>query len=259
MRLKVLFAPAAIALAIVLLIWFVWPAFEDLNNVNQDLKSKQESLNNLMSIKDNVQALKKNLDQNLDKENFVLSYLPVQRDEENIVNSINFLAASDQLNLTNVNIEKEQIATGSTVDASQTTPDDTGNASGTADKNIQYMQAKIDISGNYDSIVRFVNSINKMEFLDKVDSMEISAPTNNQPQQPAQQQPQQPPAQSLTGSLTVDFGYLAPISAGNNFSSPVFSRSSFDFSKVDAVTSAISEKAPALDEGAKGMTNPFFH
>jgi Tfp pilus assembly protein PilO len=260
MKLKILFPPFALALAIILIIWFLWPNYGDLRTQMSDFQSKQTALQNIKNKEVDMQNLKNSLDQNTDKESFVQSYLPSQKDEEKIINSINFLANSYQLNLQNVSIEKVQ-ETSTTPTNVQTLMNNTaGNVSGVASniKDVQYISATIGATGTYDQLTKFIGSINKMEFLNKIDSVEISAETTGTETPGQTQATQTAPSSNLNCIMKVDFGYLTPISVGSDFSAPIFSQTKFDFSKVDQVIQSISEKAPALDQGSQGEGNPFF-
>jgi hypothetical protein len=256
MRLKILFPPFALVIAVILIIWFVWPEFGDLRTIIQEFQAKQETLKEVRAKEANVKSLISTLGQNSDQENFVLNYLSSKRNEEKIINALNFLATSYQLNLVNVNVEKIK-STAEVPTSVQTLLDDTaGNVSEVASnvREIQYVATKINVSGTYDQITKFINAVSKMEFLNKIDSIKISV----QPAQAATPEQPQSLAQGLSCEMTVEFGYLSPISSGTDFSTPVFSQSGFNFEKVNGLVQSLSEKAPVLDEGMKGLANPFF-
>lgn len=255
MRLKILFVPFILVLAVILAIWFIWPAFGDLKMQMKDLQAKQESLNNVVAKKNNMQILKNALNQNPDKESFVLSYLPSQKNEEKIINSINFLATSYQLGLINVNISKPKTTTTPNVTVQSLLNNTADAPTGTVlnPKEVQNMVANMSVSGSYEQITKFVDSVNKIEFFNKIDSIEIST------QSAAAANPQQKTdSKTLNCDLTVEFGYLMPLSAGTDYAAPIFSQVSFDFNKVNGIIQSISEKAPVLDDGTKGESNPFF-
>jgi Tfp pilus assembly protein PilO len=251
MKLKILFAPFALVLSVILAIWFIWPAYGLLKSQMKDLGEKKETLQSIIDKKKNVQVLVRSLEQNTEREKFIASYLPSKSNEEKIINSVNFLADSHQLNLMSVNIEKPKntavVSNVTTQNLLNNTVDQVV-ATGSGRKEIQYLGTSVSVAGSYEQIVKFVNIMNKSEFLGNVESFEISSQSGEN---------QQPSSQSLNCNLKVNFGYLAPVSIGNDLSAPILSQSKFDFGKLDQVIQSITEKASVLEDGTKGRPNPF--
>lgn len=250
MKLKILFAPFVIVLSVMLLIWFVWPAFQNLGKDREDLKVKQDALETIKAKKENILKMKSTLEQNSDKENFVLSYLPNRKKEEKAINSINFLAASSQVSLININIETPKEKVQEEVIQTPETSFAAATSGGTGDaqtaplkKQIKYFTARINISGGYENIVQFTNRLNKMEFLNKIEQIKIERKDVEE-------------GQVIAAEILADFGYLSPITVGSDFSSPIFTQT-INLDLVDGIIKSMMEKAPILEEGVKGRSNPF--
>lgn len=245
MKLKILLAPFMIVMSVIILIWFAWPAFQELGKNQQELNTQKSELENILLKKNNIQKMKNSLDQNQEKENFISSYLPIKKNEEKIVNSVNFLAASSQVTLINVNFEKSKAVEEKTaeIDASLSISD-TNQPGVSAKKKIKYYNCIINISGGYENIVSFINKLNKMEFLNKMIDIQVKSDVKDD-------------IQTISSEIVAEFGFLSPVSLGNDFSDPIFSVQNLNFESVDKIQKSMVEKAPNLEEGAKGRSNPF--
>ena len=121
------------------------------------------------------------------------NYLPSTRVEERILSGVNFLASDAGVSLANISLKDAQPATAAGVDVTtsiNTTPSNvaavnslsstSGAIAGTAvqqapPESLQYTEATISVSGNYDKIRLFVDELQRMPILNVVKSLNISS------------------------------------------------------------------------------------
>jgi Tfp pilus assembly protein PilO len=265
MRIKLLIFPAVLAASIVIIIAYIWPEFGTLRQSFKSLDQSNGVLSSIMQKNANIKSLTNGLDQNTDKESFVKSYLPTEKNEEKIINGINYLAANAGVSLVNIAMEKEQVQTpvapaqtqeptGSKDVLFSGAKDANGNSTGaTQSREVKTVKIKTDVIGNYENIKSFLEQVYAMEMFSSLDSIIISkeAKTGNGGQ--ANTDPSM-----LNSTLEINFGYLPELRIYNkNYSDPIFSQTSLDLTTYGRLTSLVSKKIPAIEVSTEGRTNPF--
>jgi hypothetical protein len=254
MRLKFIFTPLIFVIAIIVSIWYIWPAISDIQLKQKEIGISKENLNSSLEKKKNSETLRGILDKNKDKEDFVGSFLPLSKSEERITDGISYLATDSGLNLINLSaVEGKESAPVAPVDNSLTAPvaTDAALAPQNPAPQIKFMEVKATFSGNYESIKIFLGQLYKMEMLNEIDSLSIS-------KAPAQSANGESVASDiLIAEIGARFGYMNPVQGNGNSSFPIFSKNNFDFTPYSKIIDLITRKIPALDEGQKGKANPF--
>lgn len=258
MRLKILLTPIAFFIAIVVSIWYIWPTAMDIKSKIGEIKISQENLNSTLTKKSNVGILTSSLDKNKEKEEFISNFLPSTKNEEKIVNGINYLANDSGINLISVSITNEKVATsasGQSTDTNLTASDQTGIDSFSV-PTVKFAVANVNISGKYENIKIFLSQIHKMEVVNKVSLLTISKDNNTNANADVNIE-NATGGDILIANVEIKFGYMPYINqAGSNLSA-VFSKSDFNFSSYSKINELIAQKIPVLDAGQKGKTNPF--
>lgn len=244
MRLKIFLTPLAFLVAVVVSIWYIWPAAMNIQLKMDEVKISQENLNTTLEKKNNVAILADSLDKNKDKEEFILKFIPSSKDEEKIVNGLNYLASDSGVSLFNVSMKDDKVSE-KPVASDLTTPEQSRDASSTMPA-IKFALVNIAISGKYENIKIFLSQLHKMEIINKINSLSILKATGDDTG-----------GDILTANLEIKFGYMPYINqAGNNLSA-VFSKSNFNFDSYSKINELVSQKIPVLDAGQKGKANPF--
>lgn len=273
MRVKILVFPLVLGSVIAIFIAYVWPQWESLNRARLNLKESEETLRIIQEKKNNIENLKNSLNQNASKEDLVLSYLPVTRGEEEVINGINYLATSAAVSLVSLSLEKTQeelapdamvpLAGGPGESASSGSPifnqssSDAALASQSVEPRFQKIKAKIGVTGTYENIKAFLEQLYKMEMFNDVSSLSISTAKQESAQEESAQARSPAVSGILSASLEVDFGYMSQYQVSRNYISPIFSTAAFDFGACDKLSGLISKKIPALEVGGQGRANPF--
>lgn len=258
MRLKIFFAPLVFLIAGVIAIWYVWPTILEIQTRSLELSASKDKLNSTLERKDNLETLKGILDRNKEKEDFILSYLPSARNEEKIVDGLNYLATDSGLSLINIAVEEERLPLiqdelGNTYDPNNTASLPEGTVIPVVAPQTRFLIVKANTSGKYENVKMFLNQVYRMEMLNKVNSLEVKkvaiggAPVEGE----------QAASDTLTATVEIKFGYLPSIHEEGESLSPVFSSKEINFSQYQRLKDFVTEKIPDLDEGQKGKSNPF--
>ena len=263
MRVKILIFPLVLAGAVAILIAFVWPEWKKVQTLNKEAKASQALLVEVQEKKKNIEKLKAELSRIQDKESFVLSYLPVERSDEEIINGLNYLAANSGVSLAGISVEKP--AAAKTVDENTqaaSSKDVIFSKSGDAsimevsgavlNPEIRYAKIKINVSGSYENIKNFLDQVYKMEMFNKIISFEVSS----SPRQSSGQDQSADPS-ALSVAIEADFGRMPNVIVGKDYSAPIFGRTSFDMAGYEKLESLVARKIPDISVGDKGRSNPF--
>lgn len=259
MKIKILVFPVVLAISVTVFIAYTWPELGAVRETKSNLGESEKVWKNTLEKKNNLENLKNSLNQNQDKESFVLSYLPPDKSEERIINGISYLAANSGTSLTNLSLEEEKNVVSKGEEApmdskgalfSGSSTGDTSSPENQAAKpQIRFAKFKISIIGNYDNIRTFLEDLHRMEMFNSVDSVLIGKQEENKDQS-------QNPGVLYT-TIEASFGYLPKTKISRDYSDPVFARSSFDFASYDKLKSLVSKKIPALEVKEQGRANPF--
>ena len=257
MRLKIFFTPLIFIVVIVVAIVFIWPAAKDILAKRQALVKSNNELNLIIEKKNNVEVLKGMLDKNKDKEDFILNYLSYSRNDDKIVDGINYIATDSGVNLINLSVEevKDVAIAGQGSEGLSAVSESTGTGSSAEDvlvlkPTVKYFSVKTDISGKYQNIKMFIEQMNKMGILNKINSLNISKASSSDGQVDANND-------VLLANVEFRFGYMPQIHEQYGSSSEVFSKNNLDFSSYSKIVNLITKIIPALDDGQKGKSNPF--
>jgi hypothetical protein len=264
MRIKIIFFPAAVAVSIAIFIMYVWPEFGNFQKARGELRESEKNLSETQEKKKNITELIAELDQNQSKENYVKSFLPLKRGEEEILNGLNFLATSAGVVIYDISLEKSpagaspQNKSGEDAYSSKDVIFSSGSESGgTAAREIKpqltAQKMKIGISGNYENMKNFLDQLYRIEMFNVSESWILSRADlkNKEPETPPL------PADLLSLNVDINFAQLGQFKVGNNYAAPIFSQKSFNFSSYEKLESLTSQKIPALEAVGVERVNPF--
>lgn len=259
MRLKIIFFPAVLIVSISLFIGYIWPEYQNVEKVKkEELKSNQKLLEGILIKKKNAKKLVSDLDQNKDKEDFVLRYLPADKKEEDIINGVNYLSTNSGLSLIAVSFEEVKENNSVSENATGTGSAATAAATGYPEsRNAKFIKAKINATGKYENIRSFLGSLYRMKMLNDISLLSISkSDQNNMVPSPEGETPAE---DLLVVEISADFGYLPNSHDDNELKlASIFSKGSFDFSSFETTERLVSgSSVPNIDMSAVGRSNPF--
>ncbi|HAV11149.1 MAG TPA: hypothetical protein DCX32_01220 [Candidatus Moranbacteria bacterium] len=254
MKLKILFFPLILIASISVFIAYIWPEITDVRALAAENKKAMENLDLIRSKKDTVKSLDQELGRNRDKEELVKQYLAENKNEENIIDAVNFLATGASVSLVNISIEgggsitdgsNEELALSRKIinqpksSAQSETPIEL--------KNVPF---NITIAGKYENIKGFIEGLNKIALMSDVRRISVSSQKS--------EKEDSAPSDTLSAEIASEFYYLKSVKAQNSYNLKVLNSNTFDFSQVDRIKQFVSQGASKLEVGEKGKTNPFF-
>ena len=266
MRLKFLFFPVMIIISLSLFIGYVWPEITDLRMANDQKIVNQQALQDINNKKAAVDKVGSQITDDAAGTSFVNNYLPNTKVEERILSGINFLASDSSVGLINVSLKDAVNASNAPstqlqgfglvspasvdVNAVQTTATSQSATQAAADS-LQFTEATLSISGNYDDIRLFIDQLQRMTILNSIRSVTISSSSSDDDSN-AKVDPS-----ILSAVVIVDFGYLDPVKIDArkvaNF------KPDMDSDTMKVLQQYVSQKAPDANSGgdSNGKTNPF--
>jgi Tfp pilus assembly protein PilO len=263
MNVKLLLFPLSITIAIAVLIFYAKPEL-DIALSNRAAMAEKAAFAQTIDAKiQNVQTLDASLNTNKESVDTVMHYFPNTRDDERIVDGVNFSAAQSGLALTSVKLEK---VADPTIAATPVAKDALGAGptifTGNADINTlnqkpfvpavpKSVSAVITASGSYENIRDTVGRISHMDRFQNFTVVSINRSITPQSAN------SKVPAGALDAVLTANFTYLPKAKAQGNFNNPALNQQKYDFSIVAKLKQYISAPIPSIEVGAAGVSNPF--
>ena len=237
-----------------LMLGFVYPRFIEYSTAKQENMTKSRDLDDVSKNINAVKSLADDLAKNSKNAEIVKSYFPQTPREENILNTINYLASSAGVLLSNVTLEKDVSAKSLVVGAAEGKVAENATSGSTKTPlDIKFITVGISVVGEYDKIQMFADSLQRShmygtisEYLIKKDDQPAAADAQNKSQNDTM----------LLGKITFKAGYSAPLKSGK-YTDVDFSAPSVDFSALNAIESASSPAAPAMGIVSTGRRNPF--
>ena len=259
MRLKILLTPMAFFIAVVVAIWFVWPAIMDVQTNMDDIKASESKLQSSENKKANSEALANSLNSNKEKEDFVLSYLPPSRSEDKIVNGINYMATSSGLNLMSIDVSddkdavaqqapSESIALDTTNAGSPMDATSSGDVQTAQPLKAKFSDVKISFSGKYSNIKIFLEQVYAMKMLNKITSLKIETSGSTDASSGSEA--------TLLVNADIKFGYM-PLIRKEGDTSKIFTKNEFDFSAYSELQKQATSSVPGIDGMQAGKEDPF--
>ena len=275
MRLRLLFFPLMLIISVAIVLLAIVPQWEKIKTGRTELATKQKNLSDITTKQENIGKLESYIKTNSADVEFVKAYLPLVRNEERIIDGVNYLATNSGMALGNVDVEKVKSALpemqegtgldvpvmGSASVEQGVDPTQTDPAAVVPSKpRVQLTKATINASGNYDAVMVFLTNLYKMEFFNNIESVDISTNKKDETAQTEQAETAEPQgSEILSAEIVMNFGFLQAVSvpAESGYANSLFLKSAYDTSAVSELKEFISKKIPALEVSGGGKANPF--
>lgn len=258
MNVKILFFPLSVTIALAIVVFYIKPGV-DVTISDRDAIAEKETFSaSVVQKTQNVHSLETSLNSHKADEENVRHYLPDTRDDDRIVDGINFLTSQAGLALTSVKIEKKvdvapvaavEPPVGSDVIFSREANIVAVNQTPVVPIVAKTLTVSLIMSGSYESIRGAIGAISHMDRFQDFTFIDISRSADvNQPAAAVN---------TLNASLVMNFAYLPKVSVKGNFNRPILDKSTFDFSTVQTLKDYTSTPIPSMEIGAAGTNNPF--
>lgn len=250
MKLKIIFFPIALVVVIWLSIFVIKPEIFVIKDKMSLLEVKKVELENIIKKQGTIDSLVGNLNSKADREKIIIDYLPVNREEEEVINKIYQRAIDAKTKISSLSVTEGSPETGQTAATAPVSSDDDLEV---MPKN-KLIGAQAVVVGTYDQIRQFFKYVYAMEKLNSIHSLNIK-------QEMSTGEGAEAGVSKLTGKLTADmtlsFDFSPALKVNKDKDLPIFSRPDFDFTIADKVEKLLAEKVAAVKTDTTGKKNPF--
>jgi Tfp pilus assembly protein PilO len=258
MKIKILIFPFCLVLSFIVLTMYGKPEFSKIGDIREEIKNKENTLNEIKQRNERIDGLIQNLNANQDKENLVLRYLPSSKEEELIINSVfqSVVNSSTYLSDLGITYKKKPFNISSQFKNYQPSDLSVGSSSDVSsqanDTNINIINANLSLVGTYENMKTFLNQIFTMEKESNISSIKIYKYQNLDGQ--AEEEIN---ANNLNMEVFVSFDNIPSLELNKDEVHPVFSKNNFDFSVASDIEKLFNRKINALNVESVGKSNPF--
>lgn len=262
MKLKILITPFCIAISIIVLIWFIYPAYSDpasssgVSDKLEILKAQKTRITEIEQRTDNAERLASALSSNPDSAT-VFSYIPDSEKEEDIIGSLNAVASANGLLVYNLSLENDpasknaQAAQGMAATDGSSSADASDPANQAVDAKPQPRTASVNLSliGSYGSIKNVLASLYKFKRFNQLKSMTIKIMRDQDAN----------PSGNLKADLVIGFNYLEKdrTLTDSDVQNSVFLTDKFNTSVIDDLKTVRTGEIAKIESGQAGKENPF--
>lgn len=258
MKLKILMVPVLIVLSIILLIWFVVPAFSDeitktgVIQKRNALAQEEEKMGSLGAKITNVEKLSSQLATS-DKKGTIYRYIPENKNEEEIVGNLNALAKDNGASVSDLSItDAKEAYVEPVIDMSYIGADGqtvTPLLIAPVPK-AKEMEVSYSIVGKYENIKTILDKIYRLKRFNRISLLEMTALVNEGGSV----------SDNIKADAVLNFSYLKSKTGQmtpEETVDKIFSSGVFDVSIADKIEGDKSTDISTVDPGQKGKVNPF--
>jgi Tfp pilus assembly protein PilO len=256
MKVKLLFFPLSLTIALALGIWSIQPEIERSMSLREEIEAQHKKLDDINQKLKNAKTLEGELDAHSDMEQLALRYLPNVQDDERMMDSLSFLAVQSGVSLVDVKLTRNAQTAAKEVESEPTTASavvGSGSAAAApvvAPKAIlKTVDAQATLKGGYENIRDFVSRINKTDRFQDFLEVEISRDSQTGNEEVS--------SDVLTASIGVRFSYFPQSRSASEAETNLFAQAALDFKPIQTLQGFISSPVPSLEIGAAGKNNPF--
>lgn len=261
MNLKILASPLLIFAIVVSAIWFVYPAYSDLLATRDKLNEVNLNLKNVDQKIQTAEKLNTEIFSDETHQNMLMSFLPAEKNEEEIVNELNDIIFNQGMIVSGLSFEAVENSLGEApvqaLDQSGIPIVDpvTGQPvySETIPK-IKSAKAKVSAIGDYDKIKGFLRKIINLKRMNIIASIKIFKEENVS----SGAETENSSSGAIKMEATVDFKYLEKVKNTIDMDDGIFTSGQLNLSALDQVQEIRNTIIPELRIEANGKQNPFF-
>lgn len=256
MSLKILVVPFSIIMSLIVVIGYVKPDIDVLQEKKITLESKTNQSQNMTTLLSNISALSASLDTQSQSESLVNSFIPKDIDQERAMDTFNYLASQSGvfvsiMGMKNVVIKPETKSQAGSDPALAASDPNVAAAEAIASSlkpKVKAYSAEVEVKGNYDGIKDFFNRLAHMNRFHKVLNFTISVPEEDSADSAAG---------VLKGTFETQFDYFPALKLDTALNAPVFSKGTFDAAQIGNLFAWIQYPVSPLKEPTTGRPNPF--
>ena len=254
MRLKFLFFPIILVISLSIFIGYIWPEISNVKSVNAEKIANTQSLQDIKDKQSAIELIGTQIANDNDSKTMVYNYLPNKKVEERIIGGVNYLAVDSGVSLVNISLRNLDVP-----NPANTAQQNAALANKPADNAdvLQFSEATISISGDYEKIKLFINQLQKIALFNNIKSLVIS---NKEKSSSNTTDANSSSSSTLFADMVVNFGYLSSSELNNNKITNL--KPELDSDTIGVLKQYISQKTESMasmisNVGNKGKANPF--
>jgi len=250
MKLKIFFVPVMIIITMYLVIFRIVPEYNGPDGITESqgkLEVASARLADMKMREENAAKLASQLNPDDEWQKVVKQYLPEKKQDQDIVQSLDSIASSEGVLITNLALGNVPVpATPTAIEEKKKAVDDfSENTIGKSNESLtKDFDVIINLSGSYDNIRKFVNSMSTLNRFENIRSLDINRSEKAE-------------SQALVAKITVKFNYLDKITSVTNVDKKVFQEGEFDVNVATDIKDKSKVKIPDINIGSSGRTDPF--
>ncbi|KKR19810.1 MAG: hypothetical protein UT50_C0029G0004 [Candidatus Moranbacteria bacterium GW2011_GWA2_39_41] len=243
MKSKLLFVPLTIIYGLYLIIWVVVPAYtgpEGAVATKNKLTIANNKLDDIKIKQDNALNLANSLNYNKDQQETLQRYLPVKKQEEDVIVSLNSITTSNGVLITSINMKDilkkvdPMIENGLNAGVENVSP---------VEASAEEFAVYFEFLGKYESIKNVIVSLTALKRFNNISALEIKDKADED-------------SDLLVAKVTVVFNYFNKITSITSVDDRIFADGKFDTSIMDDIKKRTID-VPRVNVGLFGRTNPF--
>jgi len=252
MKIKILIAPFLLFLSVVLAIWWINPAYKELKIKKATLTEATNRLADIRTKNAKAETLKEVWNKSATERDIITEYVPEQKQEEEVIDSLNTLTVQAGLGLYNLAVSGEESVApvAPPVNVNVAGVGD-GTAQIVAEPTVSNFEVTLGASGDYGKIKALLNKLVTLKRFNNISSLKISKSSK----QDATAE------ESANGSLQLDlvvsFSYLKKDGETVSINDTVFVGGDFDLKVAEAISKKLTTEVNTVNIGLVGRENPF--
>lgn len=252
MRLKILVFPFAILLALFLVIGYIKPDIDVVQDKRLTLETKTAQSANMATLLSNIDVLTSALNEQSESERLVQTFLPKTSDQERVIDTFNYLASQSGVAVSVMDMKEILVKNTET----EVLPDPAvaTDASGvlpppqSLKPKVQAYTASVSVRGGYDNIKDFFNRLSHTNRFHQILNFTVTAAAGEE-------------AASTPGLLSAtfesQFDYFPDQKLDSALNVPVFMKGGFDSVQMEMLKKWVNYTVPPLSKPVTGRPSPF--
>ncbi len=239
MKIKILVVPFLLVLTVILCIWLVYPVYSNGNNGLKEkyaqLKKEKNKLKGVQNKSNNVKKLFGEITSSSENLNILYEFIPLNSKEEEIEDNINYLASVAGLSVLKISLNE--------INNNSLKKSDVG----------MNVNANVDVSGNYEALKKFIDSLNKLRRYSNIETFSIAKTKKN-----VTADTEVDTTETLNARLVINFVFMNKVKlTDNDANDPIFSAQNLNTDVISQIKNEKSTNILQLNIGDQGKTNPF--
>jgi Tfp pilus assembly protein PilO len=247
MKLKILIVPVALIIAVIATAGIILPKALETKDAFGKLKKAEQDLSQTADKIDKSNKLTQELTANTGKQNILLRYIPIDKQEEGVINNLDAVASAEGLVIIKLS-PVSAVETAASMATAKSEEEVSGGSSGSQLEvnKIKTTDVNMMVVGSYEKIRSFLEKLDKMQRFNDVASLKISRVMNNE----------NPDPNNLQAEIVLGFGYLNRVTVAS-VNSEILNSGRFDMSAITKITDKATTNFSEISIGQTGKTNPF--